>query len=296
MVPARNVGEVQVADGGGSRQFGRLAGRQVSELAGQISLDVEIGSLEDQRIGPAANLEEVLGSSAVADVHQPGAPTDRAQDLIGTHRRPVRENDALAGNQIASKRPWGDSKSCRPLGQERTARRFLEGEAETSRASMNDGERAEAKSVILQKRPGLDGSELDVDRGAGAPQDNAEEKVVDALQGPGPGPDFQRFDCFPAHERGQQAGQSENVIEVSVGDQDPVQAPESQPRTKNLSLGSFAAVDQEAVISIGDDVRRQSALDGRGRSRCAKEDELNQAPARVGESPAGAPEATLYSG
>ena len=69
--------------------------------------------------------------------------------------------------------------------------------------------------------------------------------------------DLHLLDRLPAHERGKQPGQPQDMIQVAVGDQDVVQALETDPGLQDLALGAFAAVDQEAVFIMLDDLRER---------------------------------------
>ena len=47
-------------------------------------------------------------------------------------------------------------------------------------------------------------------------------------------------------------GQSQDVVQVTMGDQHAVQALEAQPRLQDLALGALTAVDQEAEFIVDD--------------------------------------------
>src|SRR3972149_6099191 len=76
------VGRVEIPDPGVHRQPRRLPRRQVAILARQVGLDVEVGRLDDQRIGLAASLDQVVRSGAIAHVNQPGPAVEGAEDLL----------------------------------------------------------------------------------------------------------------------------------------------------------------------------------------------------------------------
>ena len=77
---------------------------------------------------------------------------------------------------------------------------------------------------------------------------------MDALEGVATGVDLERFDRFPAHEGREQATQSEDVVEMSVGNENPVQAAKPDARLKDLPLRPLSTVDQEAVLTVGDNL------------------------------------------
>jgi hypothetical protein len=64
----------------------------------------------------------------------------------------------------------------------------------------------------------------------GAPKDDTVEQVVDAAHGPMSGEEFHFFHCFPPHEGGEQTCEAEDVVKVTVGDEDFVEAFEPQAR------------------------------------------------------------------
>ena len=50
------------------------------------------------------------------------------------------------------------------------------------------------------------------------------------------------------------------MVQVTMGNQDAVQAFKPQTRHHNLALRAFAAVDQEAVLIMHHDLRRKPAM------------------------------------
>jgi hypothetical protein len=57
------------------------------------------------------------------------------------------------------------------------------------------------------------------------------------------------LDALPASKRGQKAAEAEDVIEVSVGDEDAIEAAKPNSGPEDLALGPFAAVDQESMVA-----------------------------------------------
>jgi hypothetical protein len=99
---------------------------------------------------------------------------------------------------------------------------------------------------------------------------------MDAFEGVASTIDFQLVDRFPAHKSGEQPGQAQDMIEMAVGDQDPVKAFETDPGLENLALGAFPAVDQEAMLIVLDHLGRQAAPGRRGGGGCAEKDDFKQ--------------------
>src|SRR5690606_8685891 len=64
----------------------------------------------------------------------------------------------------------------------------------------------------------------------------------------------------PEIDRSGQTGEAENVIQMAVGQQDPVQSPESDSASHELALRSLAAIDQIAAPFVLDEQCREPAL------------------------------------
>jgi hypothetical protein len=73
---------------------------------------------------------------------------------------------------------------------------------------------------------------------------------VDAIKCGAPAEDFEFINRLPTQESAEQPAQPEDMIEMSVREQDARQAFESDPRLQNLALGSFAAIDEETVFVV----------------------------------------------
>ncbi|OGO10352.1 MAG: hypothetical protein A2Z66_06185 [Chloroflexi bacterium RBG_13_66_10] len=87
---------------------------------------------------------------------------------------------------------------------------------------------------------------------------------MNALERPAPGPDLEVVDRFPAGERGEKAGQPEDVVEVTVGDQNAVETAEPDSGAEDLPLSSLAAVDQETLVTVAHHLGGEAAVDGWG--------------------------------
>ena len=84
---------------------------------------------------------------------------------------------------------------------------------------------------------------------------------------------------FPAAECREQAAQAENMIEVRMRQEDPVEALEADAAAEDLALRAFAAIDQETLFAGQDRQRRQAAIDRRRGGRCAEEDQARTSSA-----------------
>lgn len=84
------------------------------------------------------------------------------------------------------------------------------------------------------------------------------------------------FQRFPAGERGEQTGKTEDMIQVAVCDQDVIQPAKAQSRPEYLALGSLTTINQEPLITVADDLRGEAAVNGRRGGRCAKKSQFEQ--------------------
>ena len=76
-----------------------------------------------------------------------------------------------------------------------------------------------------------------------AAQDNSINQIVHAAQGSFAPIYFQGIDRFPAQQGGEQSCQAQNMIEMTMRDQNTIEAFKSNPRLQNLSLGAFPTID-----------------------------------------------------
>src|SRR5512135_561660 len=97
---------------------------------------------------------------------------------------------------------------------------------------------------------------------------------MDAVQGPLAAIDVHFLNRLPTHEGGEQPCQPEDVVKMSMGDQDMAEILKAQAGLQDLALGALTAIDQEAVFIVLDDLCRQSTFGGGGRGGSAQEDDL----------------------
>jgi len=93
---------------------------------------------------------------------------------------------------------------------------------------MVDRKSADCKIMFFNKDPALNGDHVDGKGSRRTPHDHSVEQVVNALQGCRPGIDFQFADGFPAQVGGNQPANSQNMVQVAVGNQQAVQFLETQ--------------------------------------------------------------------
>ncbi len=90
-----------------------------------------------------------------------------------------------------------------------------------------------------------------------------------AIQRGTPAENLEFVNRLPAQERAEQTAQPENVIEMTMREQNAIQVFESQTRLQDLPLRAFAAIHQKAILVVLHHLRRKSALGRRGGGRCA---------------------------
>jgi H2-forming N5,N10-methylenetetrahydromethanopterin dehydrogenase-like enzyme len=110
--------------------------------------------------------------------------------------------------------------------------------------------------------------QLDRDGWFGAPKHDIEQQIMYAIQGGAAAVYIQGLDGFPAHIGRKQTSQTQDVIQVAMGDQDLIKALKTNTRLKNLALCTLPAVDQEAVLVMLDYLGRKSAPCRRRRRGC----------------------------
>jgi hypothetical protein len=86
-------------------------------------------------------------------------------------------------------------------------------------------------------------------------------EIADSLHGMPPGVDLEPVDRFPAHEGRKQACQAQDVVEVTVRDQNPIQSSKTDSGLQDLALRALTAVNQESLLTVADDLRREPAPD-----------------------------------
>ena len=72
--------------------------------------------------------------------------------------------------------------------------------------------------------------------------------------------DVQLFQCFPAAQRAGKTAQSQNVIQMAMGQEDAIETAKAQPATQELALRALATVDHEAMLVTHHQRGREAAL------------------------------------
>ena len=119
---------------------------------------------------------------------------------------------------------------------------------------MGHRESGDGKIFGFEKRPRLDFPEVKRHGGRVAAQHHILDQGADAIQCGAPSKDFELVNRLPAHERAEQTAEAENMIQVTVREQDARQMPKANPRLQDLALSPFAAIDQKTIFVVCDDL------------------------------------------
>jgi hypothetical protein len=57
------------------------------------------------------------------------------------------------------------------------------------------------------------------------------------------------IDALPQSQSGKEAGNTEHMVEMAVGQQEPVEPPEAGSTAQQLALRALPAIDQDALVS-----------------------------------------------
>ena len=109
--------------------------------------------------------------------------------------------------------------------------------------------------LALKNQAWLDLQKVQRHRRFCAPQHNAVDQITDAVHGVAGAVNVDLFDGFPAHEGRKHACQSKNMVQVTVGQEDMVQAFEANPRLQDLPLRAFATINHETELVMFNDKR-----------------------------------------
>ena len=151
---------------------------------------------------------------------------------------------------------------------------LLEDKAEIAPATVIDRKGADAEVRAIEQQAGLQFVQADVDGQALVVQHDAKEEGLNAAQGVAPGPDFNPVDVFPTRQGGHQTAEAEDVIKVAVREKNVPEIAKADAAAQDLTLGAFAAIDQEALVACQQHLCRQAPVERRGRCRTAKNDQF----------------------
>ena len=89
---------------------------------------------------------------------------------------------------------------------------------------MRDRERRQLETLSRSSWPGLTSLNLQFHHGLGVTQHDLVDQILHPIQGGASAVNLNSSSDFPAHQRAEQPGQPQDVIEVPVGQQDAYRA------------------------------------------------------------------------
>ena len=77
---------------------------------------------------------------------------------------------------------------------------------------------------------------------------------MDSVEGSSPGEDIQFINCFPSQERTEQSAQTQDVVKMSMCEEDAGEILKARSRLQDLALSPLSAVDQKTIFIMFDDL------------------------------------------
>ncbi len=188
----------------------------------------------------------------------------------------IGEDDFPARHQLAALRAERYAQFVCPFRQERAARLAFEDISQAVCTAVGHRKRRDREIVRFEERPRLDLVHPDRHGRLVAAQDHTVDQVMDPVEGGAAAEDIQLLDRLPAHECGHQTGQPEDMVEVTMRQQDAGQVLEPGTRLQDLALGALPTIHQKSIFIMFDDLGRESPLGRRRGSGCAEEEYFKQ--------------------
>ena len=245
-------------------------------LCGLLGISLEEGRFDDQRIGILSERHQLFGIGSIPDHDQPAARLRRSQNVIGRNVAPVRQHDLFALEQPAALWPRGNLQRGQPVRQHPRARLLLEHEAEAVITAVRHRKGPHAQMVILDDGARLDGGVCDLEFGTCVRPDHLGEQTSHHPERCGAAVHRELAAGFEKRQGGHQSTEAEQVVEMSMGEQDAVQPTKSEPAPQQLALRALTAVHEKPAVPVQNDQRRQPPLDGGHTCGGAKENHLEQ--------------------
>jgi hypothetical protein len=114
------------------------------------------------------------------------------------------------------------------------------------------GKGRDLKRVVLQYNSRVHLNEVNRYLRFPPSQDNTVYQIVYPLKRPTAAINLDVVDCLPTGKSGDQPAQTQNVIKMTVGKENPVQPLKAQPALQDLPLCPFATIDQKAIVFVQD--------------------------------------------
>ena len=214
--------------------------------------------LMHEEIRLSRDLEHLERGARIAGEDDLPARARGPEHLLGAHAASVRKLDGLPTLELSEEWALRDAERARRLEIEAARARVLDDAVAIGPDAVLDREGEDPVIAALERISRGELLQVDVigELPEDAPQD-AEE--LDEARRP---VDLERQLASPEGERLQHSGQAEVVVCVIVRQEDLVQLDEPDRRAKELPLGPFTAVEEDAVAPTPDQRSGESAARG----------------------------------
>ncbi len=234
---------------------------------GQLRLPVGEGGFVDQQVRAAGQLHRRLAEHGVGAVHHAAARPLRSAELPAVDHPPIGQGHPPAGLQFGVDRPRRNAEGAGPLHIEAARPGPAVHPVGVGRHPVGQAGAAHGEVVVVEQEltaAGRFSHPMDAQRIADPGGGGAQHPLKVVAQGVRP---IQIHAGAGARqpEAGQQARQSEDVVAVHVGDEDPAQLAHPQFAAQELVLGGLAAVEQPELAALGQPQRHRRDIAGAGR-------------------------------
>jgi putative nucleotidyltransferase with HDIG domain len=269
-VPVREVGEREHAHVRRAGQLRHLGGGRVQGFVGALLLLRRERRLVHQQVGALRGLEHDAGRPRVAGDHDLAAGPGRSQHLRGLNLAAVAGRDRFAGLQPPEQRPLRHAE--RPGGLDVEAAGPL-GLGERIAVRVHAVLDLESPDPVVAPVELVAGAELDeVEVVRQLPEDAPQS--AEEVGEPGRPIDDERHLPASERERLQHPGEAEVVVGVVVGQEDLGELDQTDRGAEELPLGSFAAVEEQALAAPAQERPGEAPFGRRNRARRAEEDQI----------------------
>ena len=232
-----------------------IGGSGVSEGVCHFVVFGEVGRFDHHHVCSSHVLTKLFGFSHIADNHQAHALALRAEDVFGSDHSAVFQSDSLPLDEVPPARPVWHAQRLSSFRQERSMAFFRKPITQGRGTAVVNRKCPDIEVLALENQAGFDFEHIQWHRGFGAPQYHAVDQVSDAVHCVAAAVDVDLFNRFPPHKSRKHASQTEDVVEVTMGEEDVIQAFKAHPGFEDLPLGAFAAINHKTILIVLNDKR-----------------------------------------
>src|SRR6185437_4968676 len=202
----------------------------MSVVASNRSVPIQKRGLDHQGVGVADMLLQSLGGFGVTHDDQFLASLRRSEDVFGVYGFAARKLHRPSFRQLLAQRPVGHVERSEAIRSKMTARPAFKGESKTVGVAMSYRKAADCEFAGVEHLARQRNELQRYRRTPLAPQ--AGQHPDDNIKGAGACVNRHRLRALPQAKRGKQTGKAEHVIEMTMGQQDPVEPPEAGAATQ----------------------------------------------------------------